>query len=146
LIAYKQTPEILQHYAPIVEKKGRLTVAAQSQQMPQILPLLKTLFSSTITLLPSLSSSPATLLVLSQTEKLLPYIVSFRKHMRHLIHAVLDLWSKPSRQTKEDENGGSKPKSEEDDSFKMAAFLWIRKVMIIGDLSLQENCLKVPNV
>ena len=38
-----------------------------------------------------------------------------------------------------------KDKAEEQDSVKVAAFLWIRKVMSLGDPSLRELCLKVSS-
>ena len=37
----------------------------------------------------------------------------------------------------------TRAKSDEQDAVKIAAFLWIRKVMFVGDRSLKEMCLKV---
>lgn len=47
------------------------------------------------------------------------------------------------RTSDEDDDQEEKDKAEEQDSVKVAAFLWIRKVMSIGDPSLRELCLKV---
>jgi hypothetical protein len=142
LIAFQQTPEILQHHVPVVEKAGKIQVPSQNKKLSQIVPLLKSLFHSTLVLLPNLSSPPTTLLVLSQTEKLIPYITGFRKLIKQLIVAILDIWSRTVRTADEGE-AKDQAKGEEQDAVKIAAFLWIRKVMVVGDPSLKELCLKV---
>jgi nucleolar complex protein 2 len=96
-----------------------------------------------LVLLPNLSSPPTTLLVLSQTEKLIPYITGFRKLVKQLITSVLDIWSRTVRVSDDEDDEDEKSKAEEQDSVKVAAFLWIRKIMVIGDPSLREICLKV---
>jgi hypothetical protein len=140
-MAYQQTPQVLQHHVPVIEKNGKYQVPSQNAKLSQIVPLLKSLFHSTLVLLPNLSSPPTTLLVLSQTEKLVPYITGFRKLIKQLITAILDIWSRIVR-TADDEEDEDKSKSEEQDAVKVAAFLWIRKVMFVGDRSLKEICLK----
>lgn len=142
LIAFQQTPEIMQHHVPVVEKGGKVQVPSQNKKLAQIVPLLKSLFHSTLVLLPNLSSPPTTLLVLSQTEKLIPYITGFRKLIKQLIVAILDIWSRTVRTADEGE-AKEKAKGEEQDAVKISAFLWIRKVMLVGDPSLKELCLKV---
>ena len=42
-----------------------------------------------------------------------------------------------------DDDDDGKTKSDEQDAVKIAAFLWIRKVMFVSDRSLKELCLKV---
>src|SRR5271156_6410276 len=142
LLAFQQTPEVLQHHVPVHIKSGKILVPSQNQKLTQIVPLLKSLFHSTLVLLPNLSSPPTTLLVLSQTEKLVPYITGFRKLIKQLITAILDIWSRTVRTGDEDEDESEKKREEQDD-VKMATLLWIRKVMFIGDKSLKEICLKV---
>ena len=145
LIAFQQTPEVLQHHVPIItnEKTGKLQVPTHNKKLSQIVPLLKSLFHSTLVLLPNLSSPPTTLLVLSQTEKLIPYITGFRKLVKQLITSILDIWSRTVRISDDEDDEDEKNKAEEQDSVKVAAFLWIRKIMVIGDPSLREICLKV---
>ena len=63
--------------------------------------------------------------------------------MKQLIPSILDLWSRPER-TPDDDQREESSISEEQDAVKVAAFLWIRKVMIVGDSSLKDLCLKVP--
>lgn len=145
LIAFQQTPEILHHHVPVVEKGGKIQVPSQNKKLSQIVPLLKSLFHSTLVLLPNLSSPPTTLLVLSQTEKLIPYITGFRKLIKQLIVAILDIWSRTVR-TADESEAKEKAKGEEQDAVKIAAFLWIRKVMVVGDPSLKELCLKVSSL
>lgn len=63
--------------------------------------------------------------------------------MKQLIPSILDLWSRPER-TPDDDLPDENSMSEEQDAVKVAAFLWIRKVMVVGDSSLKGLCLKVP--
>ena len=142
MIAFQQTPEVLQHHVPVVEKGGKYQAPSQNAKVSQIVPLLKSLFHSTLVLLPNLSSPPTTLLVLSQTEKLVPYITGFRKLIKQLIASILDIWGRTVRST-DDDDDDDKTKSDEQDAVKIAAFLWIRKVMFVGDRSLKELCFKV---
>jgi len=62
--------------------------------------------------------------------------------MKQLIAAILDIWSRTVR-TGDEEEEESKQRAEEQDAVKIAAFLWIRHVMLIGDRALKENILKV---
>ena len=146
LLAYNQTPTVLQHHVQLLEKNGKLQVPTENKKFAQIIPLLKSLFHSTLVLLPNLSSPPTTLLVLSQTEKLIPYITGFRKLIKQLITSILDIWSRGGRTAEDDDDSADKAQSEEQDAVRIAAFLWIRKVMFVGDRSLKEICLKVHSV
>ena len=65
--------------------------------MTEAVPLLRSLFHTTLVLLPSLSCSATIVLVLLQTEKLIPYITGFRKLIKQLIASVLDIWSRRVR-------------------------------------------------
>jgi nucleolar complex protein 2 len=143
MIAFQHTPEVLQHHVPVVEKGGKIQLPSQNTKLSQIVPLLKSLFHSTLVLLPNLSTPPTSLLVLSQTEKLIPYITGFRKLIKQLISSILDIWSRTVRSADDDDDDDDKAKSDEQDAVKIAAFLWIRKVMLVGDSSLKEMCLKV---
>src|SRR5579862_3877349 len=142
LLAFQQTPEVLQHHVPVVEKGGKIQLPSNNPKLSQIVPLLKSLFHSTLILLPNLSSPPTTLLVLSQTEKLIPYITGFRKLIKQLVSSILDIWSRILR-TGDEEDEDDKAKVEEQDSVKIAAFLWARKVLLLGDPALKDLVLKV---
>lgn len=143
LLAYQKCPEVLSHHVPIHPKSGKPNLASQNDKVGAIVPLLKSLFHSTLILLPNLSSPPTTLLVLKQTEKLVPYITSFRKMMKQLIVAILDIWAQSVRTGDEDVEEDLK-RVEESDAVKIAAFLWVRQVMLVGDRTLKEMVLKVP--
>src|SRR5277367_5468810 len=104
LLAFQQTPEVLQHHVPVHIKSGKILVPSQNKKYTQIVPLLKSLFHSTLVLLPNLSSPPTTLLVLSQTEKLIPYITGFRKVIKQLITSILDIWSQATRTADDDDD------------------------------------------
>lgn len=45
--------------------------------------------------------------------------------------------------TGDEDTAADKKKSEEEDSVKIAAFLWIRKVILTSDPALKDVCLKV---
>jgi hypothetical protein len=137
-----RTPVVLHHHVPIIETNGKMQVPSQSKKLSQVGPLLKSLFNSTLVLLPNLSSPQTMLLVLTQTEKLIPYITGFRKLIKQLVLAVVDIWSRPVR-TPDDDEEEDKQKADEQDAVKMSAFFWIRKVMFVGDNTLKEICLKV---
>jgi hypothetical protein len=142
LIAFQLSPEVLQHHVPVSEKTGK--PQSGNPKLNAIVPLLKSLFQSTLVLLPNLTSPPTTLLVLGQTEKLIPYITGFRKLIKALVGVVAGIWSQMVRTGEEDEV--DRKKGEEQDSIKIAAFLWIRKVIVLGDQSLKDLCLKVDRV
>jgi nucleolar complex protein 2 len=148
LLAYQKTPEVLSHHVPIHTKLGKPHLSnqkdkGQKDKVGAIVPLLKSLFHSTLILLPNLSSPPTTLLVLKQTEKLVAYITSFRKMIKQLIVAILDIWARSVRTGDDDEEEDLK-RVEESDAVKIAAFLWVRQVMLVGDSALKEMVLKVP--
>jgi hypothetical protein len=126
------------HYVPLTEKNGRIQAPAQDKNLTETIPLLRSLFHTTFVLLPTLSPASTTLLILSQTEKLVPYITGFRKLIKQLIVSVLDIWSRRVRH-----EDGKKVESEDTEEVKTAALMWIKKVMFVGDLSLKDICLTV---
>jgi hypothetical protein len=142
LLAFQQTPEVLQHHVPVIEKAGKIQLPSNNPKLSQTVPLLKSLFHSTLVLLPNLTSPPTTLLVLSQTEKLIPYITGFRKLIKQLVSSILDIWGRTVR-TGDEEDEADQARAEEQDSVKIAAFLWIRKVIFLGDPALKDLILKV---
>jgi len=62
--------------------------------------------------------------------------------MKQLIAAILDIWARTVRSGDEEEEE-DKHREEEQDTIKVAAFLWVRHVMLVGDRALKENVLKV---
>jgi len=137
-LAYNQTPNIIMHHVPLTEKNGRIQAPAQDKNLTETIPLLRSLFHTTLVLLPTLSSASTTLLVLSQTEKLVPYITGFRKLIKQLIASVLDIWSRRVRPA-----DGKNAEPEDTEEVKKAALMWIKKVTFVGDRSLKDICLTV---
>ena len=136
-LAYKATPDTIRHHVPLVEKNGRIQAPTQDKNLTEIIPLLRSLFHTTLILLPTLPSA-STLLILSQTEKLIPYITGFRKLIKQLIASVLDIWSRRVRPGDGEDAG-----IEDTVEVKKAALMWVKKVMFIGDHSLKKICLTV---
>lgn len=139
-IAFQNTPEVVQYHLPLVKKDGKLQASPQEAKLAQIIPILKSFFRSTLLLLRNPPSPNTTLIILSQTEKLIPYITGFRKLMKQLISSILDIWSQTDDFGPDGET--SKPNSEMQKHIKMAAFLWVKRVMLVGDRSLKQICLK----
>ena len=92
-------------------------------------------FSTLLHLIKSLPSSPngdeaggllAT--AVSESAKLLPWVLGARKHLRAYLKVLLELWTSAS------------------DSVRIAAFLAVRKTFVAGDESLKDICLKVSPV
>jgi hypothetical protein len=137
-LVYKHTPDIIIHHVPLTENKGRIQAPAQDKNLTETIPLLRSLFHTTLVLLPTLSSASTTLLVLLQTEKLVPYITGFRKLIKQLIASVLDIWSRRVRPT-----DGKNAETEDTEEVKTAALMWIKKVTFVGDRSLKDICLTV---
>ena len=140
-IAFQRTPEVVQYHLPLVNKDGKLQVSSQEVKLAQIVPLLKSFFRSTLLLLRNPASPKTTLIILSQTEKLIPYITGFRKLMKQLIAFILEIWSQTN--DSEPDNETCKPNSEMQTHINMVAFLWVKRVMLVGDRSLKQICLKV---
>ena len=136
-LAYKQTPNVIMHHVHLTEKNGRIQAPAQDKNLTEIIPLLRSLFHTTFVLLPTLSSA-STLLVLSQTEKLIPYVTGFRKLIKQLIASVLDIWSRLVRT-----GDGKNAERQDTEDVKKAASMWIKKIMFAGDRALKDICLTV---
>lgn len=124
--ALRNLPTVFQHHLPVQEVKGKTRVPTDSKKFKSITPLLKSLLTSIIQLLDTLSD-PATLrLTLSSTLPLLPYILSLKKLVRDLCKAVTSAWSSSSNT----------------EAVRIAAFLVLRRLVVIGDPSIRENVLK----
>lgn len=125
--ALKQIPEIFEHHLPVQENKnGKAHVGTESKKFKTLSPILRSQISGILHLLDHLSD-PATLrLTLTSTLPLLPYLLSFKKLVRDLAKAVTNVWASSSNT----------------ESTRIAAFLVMRKLVVIGDASIRENAFK----
>jgi nucleolar complex protein 2 len=125
--ALKLIPDVLQHHLPVQESKsGKAHVATEGKKFKTLAPLLKSQVASIIHLLDNLSD-PATLrLTLTSIIPLLPYLLSFKKLIRDICRAVTAVWSTTATT----------------EATRIAAFLVLRRLTVIGDAGIRENALK----
>lgn len=125
--ALQLVPGVMQHHLPVQENKaGKAHVATEGKKFKTLAPLLRSQVSSIIHLLDNLSD-PATLrLTLTSTIPLLPYLLSFKKLVRDVCRAVTAVWSTTATT----------------EATRVAAFLVLRRLTVIGDAGIRENALK----
>lgn len=125
--ALKHIPEVFQHHLPVQENKnGKVHVPTESKKFKTVAPLLRSQISGILHLLDH-PSDPATLrLTLSSLIPLLPYLLSFKKLVRDVARAVTGVWSTSSTT----------------EATRIAAFLVMRRLVVIGDAGIREGVLK----
>ncbi|KAF2767016.1 Noc2-domain-containing protein [Teratosphaeria nubilosa] len=126
-VALRHIPAVFQHHLPVQESKsGKVHVATESKKFKNLAPLLRSHMASITHLLGNLSD-PATLrLTLTSALPLLPYLLSFKKLLRDVARAAADVWSTPSST----------------EATRIAAFLVLRRLIVIGDSGIRENVFK----
>ncbi|OLL27120.1 putative NOC2 family protein [Neolecta irregularis DAH-3] len=124
MLSLVQIPESVIHHLPPSQKTGR--VPTDSAKFKALSPVLKSHFSSILHLLPTLTDPITIKLVLSESEKLVPYMLSFRKFLRTFVKTILDLWSTSPH-----------------DSVRISSFLVTRKLSSVGDSGVRDSCMKL---
>jgi nucleolar complex protein 2 len=102
------------------------SLSTDSKKFRTLAPMLKSHFTSVHHLLDSLSDAATLRLTLASILPLLPYVLSFKPVVRNLIKSVVVLWSS----------------STSNEATRIAAFLILRRLVIIGDAGLRESVLK----
>ncbi|KAF2470955.1 ribosome assembly protein-like protein Noc2 [Lindgomyces ingoldianus] len=127
VIALQHVPKVLQHHLPVKESaSGKIRVSTDSKKFRTLTPLLKSHTVSIHHLLENLSD-PATLrLTLDSLLSLLPYILSFKKIVREVTKTVSSVWADASNT----------------EVTRLAAFLVLRRLVVISDAGIQEAVLK----
>jgi nucleolar complex protein 2 len=125
--ALKEIPKVFEHHLPVQESKnGKVHVPTDSKKFKTLGPILRSQISGVLHLLDHLSD-PATLrLTLSSILPILPYLLSFKKLVRDVTKAVTAIWSAFSNT----------------EATRIAAFLVMRRLVVIGDAGIRENVLK----
>ncbi|KAF2219451.1 Noc2p family-domain-containing protein [Elsinoe ampelina] len=127
VLALSRVPEVLQHHLPVKESaSGKIRLSTESKKFSTLSPLIKSYLSSLVYLLGYLTDALTLRLTLTSIETLLPYTLSFKKLVRDLTKSVVNIWATSSFA----------------DSSRLAAFLVLRKLIVIGDPSIRENVLK----
>ncbi|KAI0389616.1 Noc2p family-domain-containing protein [Xylariaceae sp. FL0594] len=127
VVALKQIPDVLSHHLPIKESaSGKVYVPTESKKFKPLSMLIRSFTSSILHLLGTLSDDATLKLTLSALTPLVPYLLSFRKLLKHLIKAVVGFWSQPSSS----------------DTTRITAFLVLRRLVVVGDKGVREAVLK----
>ena len=125
--ALQSIPDVLTHHLPVKDlSSGRVRVATESKKYRTLTPLLKSHATSLHHLLENLSDAPTIKMTLSAILPLLPYLLSFKKTLKNLLKAVVNVWSDPSSS----------------EATRITAFLLIRRLAVISDPSLRAAVLK----
>ena len=102
------------------------SLSTDSKKFRTLAPMLKSHITSVHHLLGTLSDASTLRLTLSSILPLLPYVLSFKPVVRSLIKSVVVIWSS----------------STSNEATRIAAFLILRRLVIISDAGLREHALK----
>jgi nucleolar complex protein 2 len=120
-------PKTLNHHIPVKESAtGRVYINSDSKKFKTLASLVKSHTASTLHLMANLSDSKTLRLTLSSLLDLLPYLMSFRKLLKELVKVVANIWADTTP----------------DEATKIAAFLVLRRLVVISDAGIREAVLK----
>jgi nucleolar complex protein 2 len=119
-ISLKQIPITIQHHLPVLRSK----VSTETKKFKTLTPILMAYINSITHLLHNLSDDGTLSLTLSSIEPLLPHILSFKKILKNLVKTIVGIWSDSTEIP------------------RINAFLLVRKLSDIADLSIREAILK----
>ncbi|KAH9929483.1 Noc2-domain-containing protein [Fomitopsis serialis] len=121
----RYTPIILDHHCPCkATPNGKLKGPTQTPKWKTLQKLILSYFYNAVHLISQLSDTEMLRMAVSESSKLLPYVMGSRKAVKVYLKACLDLWSSA------------------EDSVRIAAFLAIRKLASATDASIMDLVLK----
>ncbi|KZT66744.1 Noc2-domain-containing protein [Daedalea quercina L-15889] len=121
----KYTPIILDHHCPCKTlPNGKLKGPTQTPKWKTLQKLVLSYFYNAVHLISQLSDTEMLRMVVSESSKLVPYVMNSRKAVKVYLKACLDLWSSA------------------EDGVRIAAFLAIRKLASATDASVMDLVLK----
>ncbi|KAF9054271.1 Noc2p family-domain-containing protein [Panaeolus papilionaceus] len=121
----RYTPVVLEHHIPYKTlASGKFKPPTQTPKFKTLQKLVLSFFHNIIHLLDQLTEEETVRLALTESAKLVPYIISSRKTVKTYLKKCQDLWSTGS------------------DSTRVAAFLSIRKLASSSDDSILDTILK----
>ncbi|TFK37615.1 Noc2p family-domain-containing protein [Crucibulum laeve] len=123
--ALKYTPVVLEHHIPYKTlANGKFKAPTQTPKFKTLQKLILSYFYNVIHILSQLTDNDLLHLAITETSKIIPYIISSRKAVKTYLKKTLELWSSA------------------EDSIRMASFLSIRKLAGAPDESIMDNILK----
>ncbi|WWD16856.1 hypothetical protein CI109_101288 [Kwoniella shandongensis] len=137
--ALKYTPVVVGYHVPYKTlANGKVKLQPTKTANQSLNRLILSHFSTLLHLIKSLPSTPSSissgsaeedagsllLVAVGESTKLVPWIMSARKHLRAYLKVLLDLWSSAS------------------DSVRIASFLAVRKLFVAGDDAVKDLCLR----
>ncbi|KAF7373362.1 Noc2-domain-containing protein [Mycena sanguinolenta] len=123
--ALKYTPVILEHHAPYKSlPNGKFKPPTQTPKLKALQKMILSYFQNVIHILSQLTDDEMLKIAVSESAKIIPYIVSSRKAVKVYLKKCLEIWSSA------------------EDSIRIAAFLAIRKLASATDESILDSVLK----
>ncbi|ODN77012.1 hypothetical protein L202_05559 [Cryptococcus amylolentus CBS 6039] len=138
LTALKFTPVVVSHHFPYKTlPTGRVKLQPPKKANQALNRLVLSHFTTLLHLIKSLPTTPSSvatkeqegasgllLTAVGESTKLIPWILSARKHLRAYLKVLLDLWSSAG------------------DDVRIASFLAVRKLFVQGDDAVKDLCLR----
>lgn len=119
------TPIVLEHHIPYKTlPNGKFKPPTQSQKQRTTQKLILSYFNNVIHLIPQLTDNEMIQLSLTESAKVLPYIITSRKAVKSYLKKCLELWSTA------------------EDGVRISAFLAIRKLASSNDDAILDAVLK----
>ncbi|KAJ7619529.1 Noc2-domain-containing protein [Roridomyces roridus] len=123
--ALRYTPVVLEHHAPFKTlSNGKFKPPTQTAKLKALQKLILSYFQNVVHILSQLTDNEQLQLAVTESAKIIPYIVSSRKSVKLYLKKCLELWSSA------------------EDSIRIAAFLAIRKLASATDESTLDTVLK----
>ncbi|KAF8154012.1 Noc2p family-domain-containing protein [Crassisporium funariophilum] len=121
----RYTPVVLEHHIPFKTlANGKFKAPTQTQKFKTLQKLILSHFSNITHILSQLTDEDTLRLAITESAKLVPYIINSRKAVKSYLKKCLALWSSGT------------------DSIRIAAFLSIRKLAASSDESIMDTILK----
>ncbi|KAF8970594.1 Noc2p family-domain-containing protein [Flammula alnicola] len=121
----RYTPIVLEHHVPYrTLPNGKFKAPTQTPKFKTLQKLILSYFRNVTHILSQLTDQDTLRLALTESAKIVPYIINSRKSVKAYLKKCLELWSSGS------------------DSIRIAAFLSIRKLATSTDESIMDTILK----
>lgn len=97
LVVLQDLPLAVQKITPFkVSSNGIRNISGNKKKVTQVSTIIKVHVPSLITLLEDASNTETCALVLQSVQELLPYLISFRKLLKAVVNAIVEIWSSSS--------------------------------------------------
>ncbi|KAK7440016.1 Nucleolar Complex 2 protein [Stygiomarasmius scandens] len=121
----KYTPIVLEHHVPYKNlPNGKFKPPTQTTKFKTLQKLILSYFHNVIHILSQLTDNEMVQLAVSESSKIIPFIISSRKAVKLYLKKCLELWSSA------------------EDSIRISSFLAIRRLASANDSSILDNVLK----